>query len=87
MPESLPGDGREYRLRWFAPPDQRSHLPQRGLLVGKLPQPCLAAGTAARRRTGGMARAGAGIWRVHKADGSPVPSGAAGAGAAAMASG
>jgi hypothetical protein len=40
-------------------------------------QPHLAGWITGRRRVGGMARVGAGIWRIHNADGSPAQSGSA----------
>jgi hypothetical protein len=41
MPERFPGRGGEHRFGWFTPCDQHGHAPQRGLLIGKLTEPCL----------------------------------------------
>ena len=73
----LIGDRGEHLGRPRPAGHQRGHPPQRGLLVGKPTQPCLAGWITARRRVGGTARVGAGIWRVHNADGSPAHSGPA----------
>ena len=55
--------------------DERGHAPQRGLLIGKLTQPCLVGWIMIRPRADGMAHIGAGVWRIHNADGSPMPGG------------
>ena len=73
----LIGDRAEHLGRPRPAGYQRGHPPQRGLLLRKLTQPCLAGWITARRRVGGMARVGAGIWRVHNADGSPAHGGPA----------
>ena len=65
------GDDREHLLRWFAPRHQRGYPPQRGLLLGKLTQPCLIGRITAYPPVDGMARTGAGVWRVHMTDASP----------------
>ncbi len=66
------GDRGEHLGRPRAAGYQRGHAPQRGLLIGQLTQPCLVGWIMARPRVGGMARVGAAVWRVHKADGSPM---------------
>jgi hypothetical protein len=43
----------EYHLRRFSPRHQRSHLPQRGLLLGKLTQPRLIRWITAHPPVGG----------------------------------
>ncbi len=55
--------------------DQRGDAPQRGLLIGQLAQPGLVGWIMAGLWIGGMAHVGAGVWRVHNADGSPTPGG------------
>ena len=74
-PPGLPGDCREHLLRRHPTRHQRRDPPQRRLLVGKLTQPCLIGRITAHPPVGGMARTGAGIWRVHTTDGSLVPGG------------
>ena len=69
------GDRAEHLTRPPAAGDQRGHPPQRGLLLGQLTQPRLAGWIRTRRRSDGPAHLGAGLWRVHTADGSPMPSG------------
>jgi hypothetical protein len=65
-------DGGEHLGRPRPAGYQRGHAPQCGLLIGKLTQPCPAGWITARPRIGGMAHIGAGVWRVHEADGSPM---------------
>jgi len=76
-------DRREHLRRPRAVSYQRGHAPQRGLLIGKLTQPCLVGRIMARPCDRGLAHVSAGVWRVHKADGSPMPGGPATLGAAA----
>ena len=71
----LLGNRSEQLVRRRSARHQRGHPPQRGLLIGKLTQPRLAGCIMALRRVYGMAHVGAGIGRIHKADGSPVPGG------------
>ena len=73
----LIGDRAEHLGRPRPAGYQRGHPPQCRLLLGQLSQPRLAGRITARRRVGGMARVGAGIWRIHNADGSPTQSGPA----------
>ena len=73
----LVGDRGEHLGRPRAVGYQRGHAPQRGLLIGQLTQPCLVGRIMARPCDRGLARVGAGVWRVHKADGSPMPGGPA----------
>ena len=54
---------------------QRGHPPQCSLLIGQLTQPCLVGWIMARPWIGGMVHLGADVWRVHKADGNPMPGG------------
>ena len=77
QPADLLGDRREHLLRRSRLGYQRRHPPQRGLRLGKLPQPCLVGWIAAPPAVGGRTRADGLIWRVHMTDGSPVPGGAA----------
>jgi len=68
----LLGDRRE-DLDWVDSAGyQRGQAPQCGLLIGKLKQPGLVGWIMADLRIGGSAHVGAGVWRVHKADGSPM---------------
>jgi hypothetical protein len=68
----LIGDRTEHLDRLRAAGYQRGHPAQRGLLIGQLTQPCLVRWIMARPRAHGMALIAAIIWRVHKADGSPL---------------
>ena len=73
----LIGDRGEHLGQPRASGYQRGHPPQRGLLIGKLTQPRLARWITVRPRVSGTAHAGAGVWRVHKADASPALGGPA----------
>jgi hypothetical protein len=75
QPPDFLGDGREDLGRLYPPGHQRGHPAQRSLLLGQLTQPCLVRRITARPRAGGAAHIGAGVWRVHTADGSPMPGG------------
>ena len=71
----LIGDRAEYLGRPGTPGYERGHPPQRSLLIGKLMHPCPVDWTSARPRVDGLAYIVAGVRRIHKADGSPMPAG------------
>jgi len=66
----LIGDRGEHLGRPCAAGYQRGHAAQRGLLIGQPTQPRLVGWIMGRRRVCGTSPVGAGIWRVHKGDGS-----------------
>jgi transposase InsO family protein len=74
MPDLL-GHRRKHFLRRRPARHSRRDPPQRRLLVGNLTQPCPIGRITAHPPVGGMACTDGGIWHVHMADGSPVPSG------------
>jgi hypothetical protein len=61
----LVGDGAEHLGGPGTLGCERGHPPQRGVLIGKLAQPCLAGRTADRPRADGVTEARASVWRAH----------------------
>ena len=76
QPREFVSDRGEHLARSRPAGHQSRYPPQRGLLLGQPTQPGRAGWIMARPRAG-TAHVGAGIWRVHNADGSPVLGGPA----------
>jgi hypothetical protein len=64
QPAQLIGHRRKHLSRPGAAGHQRGHAPQRGLLTGKLTQPCPVHRITARPRIGSMVHIGSGVWRA-----------------------